>query len=52
LLYSLPGDSHWNFKVKVIEKVPPNTPVYRLEREDFWIKKFATKTPLGLNKND
>jgi hypothetical protein len=50
--YSLPGHSHWNFKVQVIEKVLPNTPNYRLEREDFWIKKLATKTPLGLNKND
>ena len=50
--YSLPGHSHWNFKVQVIEKVTPNTPNYRLEREDYWIKKLATKTPLGLNKND
>ena len=52
LHYSLPGHSHWNFKVQVIEKVSPNTPNYRLEREDFWIKKLCTKTPLGLNKND
>jgi peptide-methionine (R)-S-oxide reductase len=50
--YSLPGHSHWNFKVQIIEKVTPNTPNYRLEREDYWIKKLATKTPLGLNKND
>jgi hypothetical protein len=35
-----------------IKHVTPNTPNYRLEREDFWIKKLATKTHLGLNKND
>ena len=39
LHYALPGHSHWNFKVQIIEKVTPNTPNYRLEREDFWIKK-------------
>ena len=50
--YSLPGHSHWNFKVQIIEKVKPNTPTFRLEREDFWIKKLCTKTPVGLNKND
>ena len=50
--YSLPGHSHWNFKVQIIEKVEPNTANFRLEREDFWIKKLATKIPLGLNKND
>jgi hypothetical protein len=50
--YSLPGHSHWNFKVQIIERVTPNTPTYRLEREDHWIKKLATKIPLGLNKND
>jgi hypothetical protein len=48
---SLPGHSHWNFKVQIIEKVQPNTLYYRLEIEAFWIKKLATKTPLGLNKN-
>jgi hypothetical protein len=50
--YSLPGHSHLNFKVQIIEKVTPNTPTCRLEREDFWIKKLSTKIPLGLNKND
>ncbi len=50
--YSLPGHSHWNFKVQIIEKVTPNTPTFRLEREDFWIKKLCTKIPAGLNKND
>ena len=52
LHYSLPGHSHWDLKVQVIEKVTPNTPSYRLEREDFWIKTLVTKTPNGLNKYD
>ena len=52
LHYSLPGHSHWNFKVQVIEKVYPNTANFRLEREDYWIKKLETKIPPGLNKND
>jgi hypothetical protein len=38
--------------VQVIEKVTPNHPQHRLEREDFWIKKMNTKTPKGPNKND
>lgn len=44
--------SHFDMKVQVIEKVIPNLPQFRLEREDYWIKKMATKTPQGLNKND
>jgi hypothetical protein len=52
LHYSLPGHSHWDLKVQVIEKVTPNTPSYRLEREEFWIKRLVTKFPHGLNKND
>jgi hypothetical protein len=52
LHYSLPGHSHWNFKVQIIEKVTPNILTFRLEREDFWIKKLSTKIHLGLNKND
>ena len=52
LHFSQPSHSHWNFKVQIVEKVTPNTPSYRLEREEFWIKTLATKTPLGLNKND
>jgi hypothetical protein len=36
----------------VIEKIQPNTPNYRLEREDFWIKKLERKIPLVSNKND
>ncbi len=43
---------HSEMKVQAIEKVTPNHPQYRLEREDFWIKKMNTKTPKGLNKND
>ena len=50
--YSSSGHSQWNLKVQVIEKVTPNTPSYRLEREDFWIRRLATKFPHGLNKND
>ena len=52
LYYSLSGHSHWNFKVQIIQKVTPNTPTFRLEREDYWIKQLETKTTLGLNKND
>ena len=50
--YTSTGHSHWDLKVQVLEKVTPNTPSYRLEREEFWIKKFSTKTPFGLNKYD
>ena len=38
-------------QVQIIEKVTPNTE-HRLEREEFWIKKFATKLPFGLNTLD
>jgi hypothetical protein len=50
--YTSPGHSHWYLKVQVLEKVTPNTPCYRLEREEYWIKKFSTKIPYGLNKYD
>ena len=50
--YTSTGHSHWDLKVQVLEKVTPNTPSYRLEREEYWIKKFSTKTPFGLNKYD
>jgi hypothetical protein len=30
----------------------PNTANMRLEREEMWIRKLATKRPNGLNKND
>ena len=44
--------NHNDFKVQIIEKVTPNTPSYRLEREEFWMKRLVTKTPHGLNKYD
>ena len=50
--YNTVGHSHNNLQVQVIEKVSPNTPNYRLEREDLWIKRLSTKTPHGLNKQD
>ena len=37
---------------QIIEKVTPNNDPYRLEREDYWIKKLVTKTPFGLNENN
>ena len=36
----------------IIEKVTPNTELLRLEREEFWIRKFSTKIPFGLNVLD
>ena len=50
--YTSNGHNHYNMQVQVIEKVNPNTPNYRLEREDLWIRKLSTKVPNGLNKND
>jgi hypothetical protein len=32
-------------KVQVIEKVIPNLPQFRLEREYYWIKKWPPKHP-------
>jgi hypothetical protein len=43
---------HNNLQVQIIEKVSPNTPNYRLEREDCWIRILSTKTPHGPNKHD
>ena len=40
-----------DFKIQIIEKVFPNTPQYRLEKEDYWIKTLNTKKPKGLNIN-
>jgi hypothetical protein len=40
------------FQVQIIEKVTPNTGFMRLEREEFWIKKFVNKAPFGLNIMD
>jgi hypothetical protein len=50
--YNSVGHTHNNFQVQIIEKVSPNTPNYRLERKELWIKKLSTKTPNGLNKQD
>ena len=50
--YTLKGHTHLDMQVQIIEKVTPNTEHYRLEREEFWIKKFATKLPFGLNTLD
>ena len=46
------GNNHLHMKVTVIKKVFPNTPHYRLEREDYWIKTLHTKEPKGLNINN
>jgi hypothetical protein len=35
--FSLPGHSHWNFEVQIIEKVTLNTSYYRFECNNFWI---------------
>jgi hypothetical protein len=63
--YNSSGHNHYNLKVQVIEKVSPNTPNFRLEREDYWIKQSKTLhkntiwpkqtrlvQPVGLNKQD
>ena len=46
------GHDHLHMKATVIEKVIPNTPHFRLEREEFWIKTLHTKAPYGLNIRD
>jgi hypothetical protein len=40
--YNTTGHNSSNFQVQVIEKVSPNTPNNRLEREDMWIKRLST----------
>ena len=52
LHYSKKGHTNWDFQVQIIEKVTPNTELLRLEREEFWIRKFATKKPFGMNVLD
>ena len=47
--YNLKGHTHEHFQVQIIEKVMPNTELFRLEREEFWINKFVYKAPFGLN---
>ena len=46
------GHTKAHIRFQVIEKVTPNSTHYLLEREEFWIKRFATKHPFGLNKQD
>ena len=48
--FNLPGHSHKDIQVQVIEKVTPNTKQFRLERESLWIRTLKTKEPNGLNK--
>ena len=50
--YNSQGHKHGYMQVQIIEKVTPNTEFHRLEREEFWIKKLATKIPMGLNTMD
>ena len=45
------GHTHWDFKFHIIEKVIPNSPQMRLQRENYWIQTLQTKAPSGLNKN-
>ena len=45
------GHSLANFSVQIIEKVCPNETHILLERERFWILKFNTILPLGLNSH-
>ena len=52
LHYTMPKHNYLDFQVQIIEKVTPNTEMYRLEREEFWIIQFVTKTPFGLNVMD
>ena len=47
--YKSRGHTHLDMQVQIIEKVIPNTESFRLIREEFWIKKFSTKVPFGLN---
>ena len=46
------GHNHLHMKATFIEKVFPNTPQNRLEREDYWIKTLNTKKPRDLNINN
>ena len=41
-----------DLRAQIIEKVMPNTPQVRLEREEMWIRLMETKLPYGLNKVD
>jgi hypothetical protein len=50
--FSSHNHSNSDLRIQVVEKVIPNTVNMRLEREEMWIRKLATKRPNGLNKND
>ena len=50
--FNLPGHSHKDLQVQVIEKVCPNTESIRLQREDLWIRRLNTMEPNGLNKKE
>ena len=47
--FNLKGHTQANISVTVIEKVTPCTPMFLLEREDYWIRTLKTKAPNGLN---
>ena len=44
--------SNSDLRAQIIEKVMPNTPQFRLEREEMWIRLLETRVPYGLNKID
>ena len=46
------GHSLDDFRAQILEKVMPSTTAYLLQREEYWINKFQTKTPNGLNIRD
>ena len=50
--FNLPGHSHKDLRVQVIEKVCPNTESIRLQREDLWIRRLNALEPNGLNKKE
>ena len=50
--FNLPGHSHADLSVHIIEKVTPNTKHFRLERESHWIRTLSTLTPNGLNTKE
>lgn len=50
--FCLKNHSSSDLMAQIIEKVMPNTPQYRLEREEMWIRLLETRVPFGLNKMD
>ena len=50
--FCLKNHSNSDLMAQIIEKVMPNTPQYRLEREEMWIRLLETRVPFGLNKMD